>query len=65
MLNDNQPVEANGRFEAMHYMCYLHNLVNERLGKEIFDCKIVEDMWGRKGCGCDPASILNQTKEAN
>lgn len=30
-------------------MCFVHNLVNERLGKEVFDCNKIGDFYD---CGC-------------
>lgn len=30
-------------------MCFAHNLVNERLEKEIFDCNNIGDFYD---CGC-------------
>jgi len=28
-------------------MCEMHNEVNERLGKDIFDCSRVDERWRR------------------
>ena len=39
----------------MQYVCELHNTVNKRLGKEIFDCAKVEEKWGGN-CGCNSKS---------
>lgn len=40
----------------MLYVCELHNIVNERLGKDIFDCKNqLEAKWGGN-CGCSSSS---------
>lgn len=33
------------------YMCNLHNQVNERIKKPIFDCKKALSFWGGD-CGC-------------
>lgn len=35
----------------MQYLCELHNTVNIRLKKEIFDCSKLEEKWGGN-CGC-------------
>ena len=50
MLKEN-PVKNNNREELVLYLCGLHNIVNERLGKPIFDCQKAFDFWGGN-CGC-------------
>ena len=37
------------------YFCNLHNSVNKRLGKELFDCNKAYDHWGGD-CGCEAKS---------
>lgn len=51
MLKD-FPIKHNTREEFVYYLCDLHNKVNERLGKTIYDCKKAFDIWGGD-CGCD------------
>ena len=46
---------GKGRQDFMQYICELHNTVNKRLGKEIFDCEKVEEKWGGN-CGCNSKS---------
>ena len=42
-------MQTSGRRAASLWGCHVHNVVNERLGKEAFDCAGVE---GAYGCGC-------------
>ena len=51
MLNE-IPIKHNSREELVYYICDLHNHVNKRLGKPIFECKKAFDFWGGD-CGCD------------
>ena len=53
MLKEN-PVKNGSREELVLYLCGLHNIVNERLGKAIFDCKRAFEFWGGN-CGCSQA----------
>ena len=50
MLSEN-PVKNNSREELVFYMCTIHNIVNKRLGKQIFDCNNAMNYWGGD-CGC-------------
>lgn len=51
MLQD-FPFKYNSREEFVYYLCDLHNKVNKRLNKDIYDCKKAFDIWG-SDCGCD------------
>ena len=51
------PIKHNNREELVYYICFLHNKVNERLNKPIFDCKKAFEFWGGD-CGCS----LNENK---
>lgn len=44
----------------MDYMCMLHNRVNKRLKKSIFDCDIVTAEWGT--CDCFSENPINNIK---
>lgn len=44
------PPQVSSRNTASQWACYVHNQVNERLGKEIFDCNNVGEHYK---CGCD------------
>jgi len=33
------------------WLCHVHNLINARLGKEEFDCLLLNDVYD---CGCGP-----------
>jgi hypothetical protein len=46
------PIKNDSRSEIVLYICNLHNVVNERLKKPIFDCAKAFDFWGGN-CGCD------------
>ncbi|CAZ85881.1 unnamed protein product [Tuber melanosporum] len=43
------PPQTSGRVAASQWGCFVHNLVNERLGKEVFDCMTVGEAYK---CGC-------------
>ena len=36
----NNPYKLDGRDDFMMYMCRIHNIVNKRLGKDVFICDI-------------------------
>jgi hypothetical protein len=38
-------ITAENRKEIEQWMCEMHNEVNQRLGKEQFDCKRVRERW--------------------
>jgi FAD-linked sulfhydryl oxidase len=48
LLKENPPIVDN-REALTQWMCTIHNKVNDRLGKPIFDCSKVGEMWK---CGC-------------
>jgi hypothetical protein len=50
MIEDNK-IRNNNRKELVYYICDLHNIVNKRLNKPIFDCKKAFSFWGGD-CGC-------------
>ncbi|PWW75185.1 hypothetical protein C7212DRAFT_281924 [Tuber magnatum] len=43
------PPQTSGRVAASQWGCFVHNLVNQRLGKEVFDCMTVGEAYK---CGC-------------
>ena len=43
------PPRVGSRDEVVIWLCDIHNLTNERLGKSVVDCSTVKDMWK---CGC-------------
>lgn len=49
------PPQVQSRTEFTRWMCEMHNEVNERLGKELFDCSKVDQRWrdGWKDGSCD------------
>ncbi|KAI8581411.1 hypothetical protein K450DRAFT_232952 [Umbelopsis ramanniana AG] len=44
------PPQTSSRDAASQWACAVHNKVNERLEKPMFDCSLVADMYQ---CGCD------------
>ena len=53
-LKKSPPVTKN-RVELSQWLCRIHNEINERLGKEEFDCSKVDERWrdGWKDGSCD------------
>jgi FAD-linked sulfhydryl oxidase len=53
-MQKNTP-RVSSRNEFGEWMCEAHNAVNEKLGKEQFDCKRWEERWrtGWKDGRCD------------
>lgn len=45
------PPKVGSHEEFATWMCEAHNMVNERLGKQAFDCKRLDERWD---CGCVP-----------
>ncbi len=45
-------LKSNDRSDVVRYFCDLHNVVNKRLNKPIFDCSKAYDHWGGD-CGCE------------
>lgn len=43
------PPKLDSRDSAVQWMCQVHNIVNKRLGKKLFDCKLALEAWK---CGC-------------
>ncbi|KAA8911968.1 hypothetical protein TRICI_003654 [Trichomonascus ciferrii] len=43
------PPQVSSREHASQWGCHVHNQVNKRLGKEIFDCNEISDKYN---CGC-------------
>ncbi|KAM3528793.1 hypothetical protein NHJ13051_002194 [Beauveria bassiana] len=46
---DKYPPQAGTRSAAAGWLCFAHNLVNERLEKPAFDCNAIGDFYD---CGC-------------
>ncbi|CAD8133346.1 unnamed protein product [Paramecium pentaurelia] len=61
------PYEGNSRVDFMQYLCMLHNEVNQRLNKTLFNCSIVHERWGGD-CGCSSKleeSIKKYSRDQN
>ncbi len=54
---EKEPITRNvtSQKELSQWMCRMHNEVNERLGKPMFECAFVEERWrdGPKSGECD------------
>jgi len=52
---DSNPPRVSSRHQLTRWMCALHNEVNHRMGKPIFDCEKVEERWrdGPSDGSCD------------
>ncbi|KAJ2956937.1 hypothetical protein NQZ79_g7264 [Umbelopsis isabellina] len=50
LLLQQYPPQTSSRDAAAQWACVVHNKVNERLKKPIFDCGQVAEMYK---CGCD------------
>ena len=50
-----KPPAVNSQKDLSQWMCDMHNVVNKKLGKPIFDCNKVEERWhiGWKDGSCD------------
>jgi hypothetical protein len=51
MLKEN-PIKVGSRHDLVYYICDLHNIVNKKLNKKIFNCDKAFDVWGGN-CGCN------------
>ncbi|ORZ00807.1 ERV/ALR sulfhydryl oxidase domain-containing protein [Syncephalastrum racemosum] len=58
LLLDKYPPQTSSRISASQWACAIHNKVNERLGKDIFNCADIEQKYQ---CGCEEDSVDNQT----
>lgn len=49
------PIKVANQNELSHWMCEIHNDINELLGKKLFDCSKVNERWrdGWKDGSCD------------
>jgi hypothetical protein len=57
-LRENPP-QVGSRDEVTQWACHVHNLVNKRLNKPIFDCSRVQEEWK---CGCEDAEDETDTE---
>ncbi|KAJ6638829.1 FAD-linked sulfhydryl oxidase ALR [Pseudolycoriella hygida] len=50
-----EPVEATSQHSLSQWLCRMHNKVNNKLGKPLFDCRLVNERWrdGWKDGSCD------------
>lgn len=53
-------MQTSTRGAASLYLCHLHNLVNERLGKDEFDCSA--NLEGVYDCGCADEPVGDSAK---
>jgi FAD-linked sulfhydryl oxidase len=55
------PPQVGSRSSAAVWACYVHNQVNERLDKPIFDCSNIGDFYD---CGCGDEDKKGGTADA-
>lgn len=57
------PPQVSSRNAAAGWLCFAHNIVNERLKKPTFDCNKIGDFYD---CGCadDPGKAKPKTIES-
>ncbi|KAJ7270090.1 ERV/ALR sulfhydryl oxidase domain-containing protein [Mycena haematopus] len=60
MLLKKYPPQTSSRRSASLWLCSLHNVVNERLHKEEFDCAHLDDTYDC-GCGDEPIGTKSLT----
>lgn len=56
------PPQTSSRTAAAGWACHVHNQVNERLGKDIFDCSKIGDFYD---CGCGDDEGKEKGKEGS
>ncbi|KAK6538150.1 hypothetical protein TWF694_011032 [Orbilia ellipsospora] len=61
LLLKKYPPQTSSRDAASQWGCVVHNAVNERLGKEIFDCGTIADKYH---CGCAEEDEKKRKAEA-
>jgi len=49
VLLEHYPPQTSSRLSASAWLCFIHNKVNERLKKPVFDCAHLDDEYD---CGC-------------
>ncbi|KAI7904177.1 ERV/ALR sulfhydryl oxidase domain-containing protein [Cokeromyces recurvatus] len=49
------PPQTSSRFAASQWLCAMHNIVNEKLHKPIYDCKDIDSQYP---CGCDNSTAI-------
>ncbi|KAI8142410.1 ERV/ALR sulfhydryl oxidase domain-containing protein [Fennellomyces sp. T-0311] len=52
------PPQTSSKIAASQWACAIHNKVNERLGKEIFDCSDIQEKYD---CGCAEEEATSTT----
>lgn len=61
------PVTVGSGTELRHWMCRMHNRVNQRIGKPQFNCDYVESRWAPLDCGeersCDLTPMGQKKKK--
>jgi hypothetical protein len=49
---EGNPIRTETKSDLEHWFCQFHNAVNKRLGKPIFDCRMLSTRWHYDhGCG--------------
>lgn len=50
LLLERYPPQTSSKVAVSQWLCAIHNKVNERLGKEMFDCADIQEKYQ---CGCE------------
>ncbi|KAI7874989.1 hypothetical protein K492DRAFT_137054 [Lichtheimia hyalospora FSU 10163] len=50
LLLERYPPQTSSKVAVSQWLCAIHNKVNERLGKEVFDCADIQEKYH---CGCE------------
>ncbi|KAK2080168.1 hypothetical protein QBZ16_000021 [Prototheca wickerhamii] len=58
------PPQVEGQEALEQYMCQIHNVVNERLGKPAFNCAVVSSRWRPLDCEDDGCGMVGAPRKA-
>ncbi|KAI7847125.1 ERV/ALR sulfhydryl oxidase domain-containing protein [Circinella umbellata] len=62
LLLNKYPPQTSSKIAASQWACAIHNKVNERLGKEIFDCSNIQEKYD---CGCNTTEDENDSSSSS
>ena len=60
---DENPLVDTDRKSFSEYLCKIHNIVNKRLGHEIFDCSILDQYYGGYEVSTESANYEEDSNE--
>jgi hypothetical protein len=53
------PPAVRSKHELQQWMCSVHNVVNQSLGKPAFNCDVVGARWSPLECGSDKDAVVS------